>query len=76
MQNKYNKHMIKNIGKTDRLIRLFVGAVAFLLIGVFRNVAVQWVLFIISIIALFTSLIGWCGVYKLFKINTCKTHKK
>lgn len=65
-------YMKKNIGKTDRLIRLFVGLVAFLLIGVFRNYIVQWILFIISIVSLFTAAIGWCGLYKVFGINTRK----
>lgn len=64
--------MKKNIGKTDRIIRLFIGLVSFLLIGVFRNQAVQWVLFIVSIISLLTAAIGWCGIYKVFGINTCK----
>lgn len=64
--------MKKNIGKTDRIIRLFVGVFTFVLIGFFRNQIIQWVLFIVSIISLLTAAIGWCGIYKVFNINTCK----
>ncbi|MDD5406457.1 MAG: DUF2892 domain-containing protein [Sulfurovaceae bacterium] len=61
--------MMCNIGKTDRIIRLVLGAVIIGL-GVMYN---SW-WGAIGLIPIITALIGWCGLYAIFGINTgCKT---
>ncbi|MFO8088001.1 MAG: DUF2892 domain-containing protein [Bacteroidales bacterium] len=64
--------MKKNVGKVDKIIRLL----AALLIGVlyFTSVISGTLALILGIIALvfvFTSFMGFCGIYKLLGINTC-----
>jgi len=69
--------MTKNIGTTDKIIRVIVG-IAALAAGYFVG---GWVLYagIVVAIAMFvTAAIGWCGLYALFGWNTCpmKTEEK
>ncbi len=62
----------KNIGKMDRIIRFVLG-VGFLLVGIFFSSGILKVLLIIlGIIGVFTSITGFCGIYKLFGISTLK----
>ena len=68
----YNVYMTKNIGTGDRIIRVIVALVLFFSISFFGNKIIQWVLLILSIVSLGTAIIGWCGLYKVFGINTCK----
>lgn len=62
--------MIKNVGKLDRVIRLIAGAA----LGYFAYTAgglASVILGLAAAMAIVTGLIGFCGVYKLFGINTC-----
>jgi hypothetical protein len=59
--------MKQNVGALDRIIRLIVGVVI-IVVGVIYNS--WWGL--IGVAVFLTGLIGWCGAYKLFGINTCK----
>ena len=56
-----------NVGMIDRIIR-FVVAIIFAVIGFTVNA--WW--FIVTAIALVTGILGWCGLYKILGINTCK----
>ncbi|MCX6822545.1 MAG: DUF2892 domain-containing protein [candidate division SR1 bacterium] len=62
--------MKKNEGMSDRLIRLVIGLL--LLIGGYfwLHGAGQIIVYIIAIIALVTSVTGFCALYPLLKINT------
>ena len=66
--------MKKNVGNTDKLIRLIIAVVIF--IFVFRekqsNPTVDSILLVIALVAAITSLLNYCPLYSLFKINTCK----
>jgi len=62
--------MKKNVGGIDRVIRIVLGIVIIGLGIYFKN----W-LGIIGVILLLTGLISWCGLYKVFGINTCKIKK-
>ena len=64
--------IIKNVGAMDRSIRVIFGVLLFACIGFVQNPIVEWILLIGSIMLFFTAYIGWCGLYKVFKINTCK----
>ncbi|MCX6793383.1 MAG: DUF2892 domain-containing protein [Candidatus Falkowbacteria bacterium] len=64
--------MKKNIGKLDRLGRLFLGIVC-LIIALLASFSVV-VRIIVALVGLFTiyeALAGWCAFYALIGKNTC-----
>ncbi len=63
--------MNANVGNTDRIIRIVLGAV---LVGLFFVVAAPWkyVALVAGIVAIATGLMRFCGLYRLLGINTCK----
>lgn len=60
--------MKTNVGATDKLIRIVVG-ILLIIWGVFGSKI--WI--IIGLIPLITGLIGYCPLYTVLGINTCKT---
>lgn len=60
--------MKMNVGGTDRALRIVAGValIAWALLG---GPAWAW----IGIVPLATGLVGFCGAYSIFGINTCKT---
>ena len=66
--------MKKNMGTTDRLIRLLIAAVIVALVyaGVLEGVAAV-VLIILAGIFVLTSFVKFCPLYLPFGISTCKT---
>jgi hypothetical protein len=66
--------MNKNIGNTDKLVRLVLALVIAILF--FTNVitgVVATVLGIIALVLVITSLLNFCGLYAIFGCSTCKT---
>ncbi len=65
--------MKKNMGSTDKLIRILVAVAAALLVY-FEVVSGTLAYILIAIAAIFvlTSLVSFCPIYKLFGMNTCK----
>ncbi len=64
-----------NIGSTDRIIRLVLGlALAALGIIAFSGL-VQIILIVLGVVAIFTATTGFCLLYRIFGINTCKNPK-
>ena len=65
--------MLKNIGKSDKLIRI---AVAILLLAIVQFLGITGTLSVIlmglSLVFLVTALINLCPLYLPFGINTCK----
>ncbi|MEA3360477.1 MAG: DUF2892 domain-containing protein [Thermodesulfobacteriota bacterium] len=61
--------MKKNIGKKDRIIRLILGII-FFLIGIFMKDILGAVGIILGLILLITVFTGYCSLYKPFGINT------
>ncbi|MBU0504228.1 MAG: DUF2892 domain-containing protein [Candidatus Omnitrophota bacterium] len=62
--------MKANMGALDRVVRLIIGVVI-IVIGIkFRS---WWGL--IGLLPVVTALIGWCGLYQVLGINTCKIKK-
>ncbi len=60
----------QNEGKADRIIRAILG-VALLLLAVFIVTGILKIIFLILAgISLLTSIIGFCGLYKILGINT------
>jgi len=60
----------KNIGQTDRIIRIIVGL---LIIGVGIKFGTWWG--VVGAVPILTALIGWCPPYDLLGFNTCSTDK-
>lgn len=65
--------MQKNIGVADRVIRALIAIVLGVLIalGMVKGAA-AWVLGVIALILLGTSIVGYCGLYKVLGICTLK----
>ncbi|GAC17486.1 hypothetical protein GARC_0505 [Paraglaciecola arctica BSs20135] len=69
-----------NCGNVDRIIRALL-SVALLLYCVFfwesiGDVFLQSIILIFSILNLISTTIGWCPIYQLANINTCKSDFK
>jgi len=63
--------MQKNIGGADRVIRLVLGAGLIVLTVYWKCIFCA----IAAAILILTAAIGWCGLYKILGINTCKIKK-
>ncbi len=59
--------MEKNVGKKDAYIRYFL-ALVFAILGI---TVAPW-FWILVLVSAATGFLGFCGLYKLFGINTCK----
>ncbi len=69
--------MKKNMGNSDKLIRLLIAVViAALYYTKVIDGTVAIVLMAVGIILLLTSLLNFCPLYKIFGLNTCKIPKK
>jgi hypothetical protein len=64
----------KNVGGIDRVIRIIAGlALGF---AAYRTGgAAAMILAAAGVIALVTGLVGWCGLYTLLGVKTCKIDK-
>ena len=63
--------MERNVGSKDKTIRLIAGLIL-LVVGILRQGVSGLLCAIVGISLLFTSITGFCSLYKLFGINTCK----
>ncbi|MEZ4854524.1 DUF2892 domain-containing protein [Flavobacterium sp.] len=65
--------MKKNIGKTDKIIRISL-AIILVVVDYFNvlNWEYSWVLSLLGIILVGSTLIGFCPLYVPLGINTCK----
>jgi len=63
----------KNVGKTDAMIRYFIGVLLIILAFVLESNS-PWYFFLLlpAIVSIVTGYLGTCGLYALFGINTCK----
>ncbi|MBU3745093.1 MAG: DUF2892 domain-containing protein [Sediminibacterium sp.] len=69
--------MKKNMGSTDRMIRvIFAIVVSILFFTHTITGTIGWVLLVLSGVFLATSFISFCPLYVPFGINTCKTEKQ
>ena len=62
--------MHRNVGNADRIIRIILGTVIILIGAIFNS---WWGL--IGVAVFLTGIIGFCGLYIPFGINTCKIKK-
>jgi len=66
--------MKKNMGRADRIIRLFLGITAIAAAVTFGGLA--WILGILGVVFLLTSAVGSCPLYLPLRINTNKGEAK
>ncbi len=69
--------MKKNVGNTDRIIRLIVAVVVALLF--FNNIitgTLGIVLMVLAVIFVLTSLVSFCPLYTIFGMSTCPVESK
>lgn len=66
--------MKKNVGSTDKMIRLVVAAVLAILLAT-GTIAIAstlgLILAIVAVIFVFTALVNWCAIYALIGASTC-----
>ena len=62
--------MKKNVGSTDRWIRIILG-IALLSLIVFLNGGIRWI-GLIGLVPLITGILNYCPIYSLLKISTNK----
>lgn len=60
----------KNVGTTDRILRVVLGIVLLIGFALYRDAAYGWLL-LIGIVPLVTGLMGSCPAYALFGLSTC-----
>lgn len=66
--------MKKNIGNTDKLIRLVIAlAIAVLYFANIISGTVAIVLGVVALVMVATSLLNFCGLYAIFGFSTCKS---
>ncbi len=62
--------MQKNVGSADKIVRILLGfgllSLLFLLEAPMKYIG------LVGIVPLFTSLMGWCPLYTLLGVNTCR----
>ncbi len=61
-------NMRYNVGTIDKLIRYALG-IGFLVVAIVYQ---QWLLLIGTAVMVGTAYLGFCFLYKLFGLNTCK----
>lgn len=66
----------KNEGVLDRLIRIPVTIVLFLLAFFWLSGVLQIIVYVLAVVMLFTAITGFCALYKILKINTNKNPEK
>lgn len=69
--------MPRNVGNTDRLVRIVIAVVAVVLAIVVGPSSVGGIiLFVVAGMLTATAAIGWCPPYQLFGVTTCKMTKR
>jgi len=64
----------KNVGTTDRIIRIILGVVLLAGFFIYPDAAYRW-LFLIGIVPLVTGLMSSCLIYSVLGLSTCPMKK-
>jgi hypothetical protein len=62
--------IVKNVGPKDKKIRLFLAFLFFVLSFLIPGLKVLFLIF--ALVLVITSILGFCGLYAIFGINTSK----
>lgn len=66
--------MTRNVGSLDRVIRIIAGGALAVFASGSSGLAAG-IMWAAAAVALFTGLVGWCGLYTVLGINTCRVDK-
>lgn len=66
--------MTKNIGNTERVIRIVIGVAV--ISSAFFGSSDKGPWYLLGLVPLLTGLMGWCPPYALFGVNTCPKNEK
>ncbi|MEJ5919557.1 YgaP family membrane protein [Corynebacterium sp. H78] len=66
--------MVKNVHGGDRAVRLVIAALA-AYFATMNDGAVQIILWVVAAIMVLTAALGFCPLYRLFGVSTCKVKK-
>ena len=67
--------MVNNVGLIDRMIRfVLAGGLLYQGLNTYAGSAFGIGLDVVGAVALLTGLVGFCGLYRLLGINTCKSN--
>jgi hypothetical protein len=65
--------MKKNMGSTDKIVRLVLAAIIAALYALgYVSGTLGVVLLVVAVIFAATSFVNFCPIYKIFGVNTCK----
>ncbi len=65
--------MKTNTGNTDRAIRVGIAIVAVIAAGLLGFTSIVGIiLLVVAVVMLVTAAVGFCPLYRVFGINTCK----
>lgn len=64
--------MKKNIGTSDRLLRLTLAV----LILLFSWWQASWIALLVSLFVFYEALAGWCALYQILGKNSCPIDKR
>jgi hypothetical protein len=67
---------VKNLGTTDKLIRIFLAELCILIAFFWVDRAWQMVLYLIAVVMIIQAATGVCGMYNLIGWNTCEKIKR
>ncbi len=67
--------MKKNIGLTDRLIRLFIAVIAFILAWLLWGSWMSFLFIAIGLFTLYEAAAAWCALYQIVGKSTCSLPK-
>ena len=68
--------MKKNVGSTDKIVRLILAAVfAYLYFSGTVTGTLGLVLVVLGAVFVLTSLVGFCPIYSMLGLNTCPAKK-
>jgi hypothetical protein len=70
--------MKKNVGNTDRFVRIIFGIILLILFmsRAIENKTVSWIILGVSTILIITSFTTFCPIYAIVGKNTCEKKKK
>ncbi|GGD31181.1 YgaP family membrane protein [Flavobacterium orientale] len=71
--------MKKNIGNTDRFVRIIFGIILLILFmsgALIENQTLKWIVLALSVILIVTSFTTFCPLYALLGKSTCEVKKK
>lgn len=64
-----------NEGASDRWIRIVLGIIL-LAAGIMTSHALSILLYVVGAVALLTGVFGFCIIYRLFGVNTCRVKQR